>query len=389
MKKYTIFSRRNFLKNSSLGLGMGLMGFGCGGGQNEMMKNSESFYSEGPIPDKLLKNAKIVLEVSCRAKTGETLLILADSVLLPYAPVLSSAAVEMGLIPLIFDIRDYLSSPAYAKGFVLPPLKAAMESADIVIENLADTWVPNRPDYGRLTGNPDMQDAALSSERRWLIIQPKGMEKWEISPEKVASIRKRTLWLMDKLKSAKTGRITSARGTDFTFGLGNDAGFNPILGIVPLYGEVAVVPDLKTTSGTFIVDGPTQLDVRPSSELDREPFSIYVEAGRLKEIKGGDPVQLQRLKKFIASGDPAADAIDEVGILTTPFVENDIYYWSDGTHHHDRVHIALGNNVRRDTLVHGPKHMDCEVIKPTINIDGLVIIENGEFLDRVMEDVMT
>jgi hypothetical protein len=98
----------------------------------------------------------------------------------------------------------------------------------------------------------------------------------------------------------------------------------------------------------------------------------------------GDPVQMERLKRFIASGNPPADAIDEVGILTTNFEDNDKYYWSDGTHHHDRVHVALGNNVRRDMLVHGPRHMDCEMTKPTISIDGLVIVENGVFLDEVM-----
>ena len=46
---------------------------------------------------------------------------------------------------------------------------------------------------------------------------------------------------------------------------------------------------------------------------------------------------------------------------------------------------ALGNNVRRDTVVHGPRHMDCEINKPTISIDGLVIVEHGIFLDEVMD----
>ena len=383
MKYFQNFTRRNFLQTSSAGLGLLLTGCIHGPKRTDNKPNDE--FKTHPIPDRLLKNAKIVLEVSCRAKAGETLLIVADSVLLPLAPALSAAAHELGLVPSVMDIREYLISPEYEKGFVYKPLKDAMHAADIVIENLADTWVKNRPDYGRLTGNPDMQDIALTAERRWVILQPKGMEKWDITADKVASIRKRTLWLMELLKSARTGRITSDNGTDFTFGLGKNSSFSPILGIVPLYGEVAVVPDLTATFGTFITDGPTQRDVRPASELHLEPFGIKVEAGRIKEITGGDPVQLERLRKFIASGDPAADAIDEVGILTTPFVENDVYYWSDGTHHHDRVHIALGNNVRRDTLVHGPQHMDCEVIKPTISIDGLTIIEKGVFLDQVMD----
>ena len=377
-------NRRHFLINSSLVTGMGLFGYGCEGQNKSSAENSKTNSPIEDIPARLMQNAKIVLEESCRAKQGETLLILADEILLPYAPALSSAAMDLGLIPAVFGIRDYLKTPAYKKGYVLQSLKAAIESSDIVIQNLADTWDPNRPDYGRLTGKPEMQDAALTSERRWMIIQPKGMEEWNITREKVGSIRKRTLWLMNLIKTAKSGRITSEKGTDFTFGLGSGCSYTPILGIIPFYGEVAIVPDINSTNGIFVTDGPTQRDVRPRNELDREPFSVEVEAGRVKSIKGGDPEQIKRLKEFIASGNPAADAIDEVGLVTTGFVENDRFYWSDGTHHHDTVHIALGNNVLRNTLVHGPKHMDCEVLKPTISIDGLVIIENGVFRDELI-----
>lgn len=377
-------NRRHFLISSTLVTGMGVFGSGCGGQKTSQAKNSKTNSSAENIPAKLLQNAKIVLEESCRAKEGETLLILADEILLPYVPALSAAALDIGLIPTITDIRDYLKTPAYSKGYVLQSLKAAIESSDIVIENLADTWVPNRPDYGRLTGKPELQDAALTAERRWFIIQPKGMEEWNITPEQVSVIRKRTLWLMEKIKTARIGRITSKKGTDFTFGLGTGCSFTPILGIIPFYGEVAVVPDIKSTYGTFVVDGPTQRDVRPRGELDKDPFTIDVKAGRVKNIRGGDSVQLKRLNEFIASSDPHADAIDEVGLVTTGFVENDRYYWSDGTHHHDTVHIALGNNVLRNTLVHGAKHMDCEVLKPTISIDGLVIIEDGVFKEDVI-----
>ena len=159
----------------------------------------------------------------------------------------------------------------------------------------------------------------------------------------------------------------------------------PILGIVPLYGEVAVIPEQGSESGVFVVDGPTQMKVRREDELDREPLRITVEAGRVKEI-GGDLEQVQRLKEFIASGDPPAEFIDEVGILTTGIAANDRYWWSDGTHHHDTVHIALGNNQRRNTLVHGPRHMDGEVCKPTISVDGLVIVENGVFRDDLLDE---
>lgn len=333
---------------------------------------------------KLLENAKIVLEASCRAKPGETVLMVADEKLLPYAPALALAAVELGLIPATIDITHFLSSPSYSEGRILEPLKVAMEAADIVIGNTLDVHDPARADFSRLVGDPDVHDSCLTSEQRWVYLQCDGVEKWDITAEAVAKLRERTHWLVGLLKSSKMGRITSQSGTDFTFGLGPDASYTPVLGIVPLYGEVAVVPSFEVTSGVLVVDGPTQLDVRPSDETDREPLRITIEAGRVVDMSG-DSAQIDRLKKYITSGDPPADTIDEVGILTTKFRDNDIYYWSDGTHHHDRVHVALGNNERRDVVVHGPRHMDCEISKPTISIDGLVIVENGVFLDRVMK----
>ena len=211
------------------------------------------------------------------------------------------------------------------------------------------------------------------------------MAEWDVSADEISVIPKRTKWLLNLLKNAEKGHITTAAGTDFTFGLEKGKAFLvPVLGIIPFYGEVAVMPVMESTSGVFIIDGPTQGDVRPSSELDYEPLRVTVEKGRVVDVSGGK-VQLKRMKDYISRGNPPADAVDEVGILTTTLKENDMYYWSDGTHHHDRVHIALGNNVRRDVVVHGLKHMDGEVCKPTISIDGLVIIKQGIFQDNAME----
>jgi hypothetical protein len=318
----------------------------------------------------------MVLQVSCRAQAGESLVILMDDALRPCAPALAEAAVSLGLLPAVIDITHFVGSPAYREGRLLEPLRAAIHAADIVIANTLDVHDATRADYSRLLGQPDAHDLSLGAERRWVYLQPGGMESWDVEPEQVARLRERTLWLFDLLRRSRTGRITSALGTDFTFSLAPPMAANPILGIVPFYAEVAVVPSLPGTAGILVVDGPSQLDVRPASEIDRPPLRIEVRDGRMVAADG-DAEQVRRLHRFVASGNPPADAVDEVGILTTHFLENDLYYWSDGTHHHDRVHVALGNNVRRDVLVHGPRHMDLEISKPTIEIDGLTIVRDG------------
>jgi len=333
------------------------------------------------MTDRLLENARITLEVSCQAQPEETVLILTDAneFRSSCARAVEAAARELGARPAIMDLADYasLSLRAGDETPVLPPVKAAVEAADVVVRIAG-------PDYKYLLGDPDAHDQLLTAERRRVHLQCNGMDRWDITADEVAAIRTRTMWLLDLLSSSETVHVSSAAGTDFTFSLGQGAKWVPILGIVPLYGEVATTPRQGSEQGVFVVDGPTQMGVRLEDELDREPLRIVVEDGRVREY-AGDPEQVQRLKEFIASGDPPAEFIDEVGIVTTQIVANDEYYWSDGTHHHDCVHIALGNNPRRDTMVHGPRHMDGDVQRPTIHADDLMIVGNGVFLDSVME----
>ena len=377
-------SRRGFFVDTAVGLGVGFIGINGCSHSEDVIDVKENQHAGKEYSEKLLRNAKIVLEASCKARQSETLLIMADDILLPYAPAIAEAALSIGVIPSIVDIRHLVKSEQYKDGYVLESLKEAMDASDIVIENLADTWVPNRPGYGRLYGDPDMHDKSLSGERRWMILQCNGLGEWDVTAEEITVIPERTRWLEKLLRKSKKGHISSAGGTDFTFELGERASLVPVLGIIPFYGEVAVMPVMENTEGILVFDGPTQREVRPSTELDRKPLKIIVEKGRAVDLKG-DAIQLKRLKDFIASGNPPADAIDEVGILTTTLVENDRYYWSDGTHHHDRTHVALGNNVRRDVVVHGPKHMDGEINKPTVGIDGLVIMKDGIFQDDAMK----
>ena len=78
-------------------------------------------------------------------------------------------------------------------------------------------------------------------------------------------------------------------------------------------------------------------------------------------------------------GDPRPHYIDEVGICTSRVMDNDRFWWSDGTHHLERVHIALGNNLKRQSHVHGARHMDLEVNRPTITLDGVTILQDARF----------
>jgi len=332
--------------------------------------------------DRLARNARITLEVSCGVKPDETVVVLTglrpeicpdrDQVEI-YAAALAKAAVALGAHPVVLNLSDFLAGPAFAEGRILEPVRAALTSADVVVNTM------DRLHYGQLVNRDENDDEFLTASRRWVFLQSNGMEHWNLTAELVAATRRRTERLIELLGAGREVRVTSPAGTDFTFEVTAPARCTPILGIVPLYGEVAISPHQGTERGTIVVDGPTQQGVRTKDELDREPLRIEVADGAVTGYTG-NAEQVSRLKAFIASGDPPAETIDEVGIPTARTLDNDTYWWRDGTHHLERVHIALGNNVQRANIVHGARHMDGEVNRPTVAIDGKVVLEDARFV---------
>ena len=91
MKNKERDTRRDFLKKASLGFGAGVVGT-CG--VDGYARDDSHRNEEMQVSGRRLKNARIILETSCRAKEGESVLILADEKLLPYAPALVTASLN-------------------------------------------------------------------------------------------------------------------------------------------------------------------------------------------------------------------------------------------------------------------------------------------------------
>ncbi len=336
--------------------------------------------------DRLRQNARITVEVACGVTCGDSVLIITERQskppyhddLRPIAAALAEACIDLGAPPTVMDIGLYVHSTAFEQGEPLKPLIAAIRAADVCINAVDyvnfERLLRERPD------EPLAVDGYITATQRCFALQSHGMDRWDITAEQVAMINRRTDWLMDRLPDGRTLHITAPAGTDFRVGL-RGATPNPFRVLVPLYGEVALVPEFGTETGTLIVDGPSQRGVRPRTELDRRPLRVDVADGRVTGWDGDDE-QVRRLEAFIEDASPRADHVDEVGLLTTGIKANDEYWWADGTHHSDRVHVALGNNPARDGRVHGHAHMDLELNRPTVRLDDTVIIREGKFVDE-------
>jgi leucyl aminopeptidase (aminopeptidase T) len=334
--------------------------------------------------DRLKENARITARVSCGVKAGDEVLIIIEKntkppyhdELLPVARAMAAACMELGATPVIADIHEWMNGPAFASGGTPAPLAGAIRSADVVI-NAAD-----RASFRRLSGRADIPiGKCASGEQRWFVLQSHKMAEWQITAEQVGMIHIRSTWLADLVRRAPSIEVRSPAGTQIVFDLADGVNAFPYLWLVPLFGEVPVVPSSPCGEGVMIVDGPTQRGVRPRDELDRPPLRIEFENGRVRDFQG-DPEQVERLRAFITGGQPRADAVDEIGIPTTDIEENSLYWWEDGTHGVGRIHIAIGNNTDRRQSVHGPSHMDCEICDATVTVGGLLVVRDGVFVDE-------
>ncbi|MDD3335519.1 MAG: hypothetical protein PHI98_08370 [Eubacteriales bacterium] len=346
--------------------------------------------------ERLQHNALFLLCKIAGAKRGETVAIIQDDTTKDYARALAECALSMGLRPLQIDISPYAGETRYTAYSNMPlinPLRAAIEAADICLM----TTEQKNTDFSLFLHDPDACDISLLGENRRYTVDVTGMEHWEIDEEELLQMRQRTRRLVNALKRGRRIHVTTALGTDFAADVGTKPhGIYPVLGIVPLYGEVAVVPSAGGVTGKLVVDGASQFaygsspyPIRPhfpgGDELERPPLLIELQAGKVVRYDG-DAAQVERLRQWMYEAEPYADMADEVGLVTTRSLDNDRYHWLiDGTHQSRCVHVALGNANHTNTLIHGKKHIDFDMHAPTITLDGLLICQDGIYLDDAVE----
>jgi leucyl aminopeptidase (aminopeptidase T) len=186
------------------------------------------------------------------------------------------------------------------------------------------------------------------------------------------------------LTKGKSVRVTAPGGTVFTASIEGRKGGEDIWSRTPGIAsggpsvEVNVGPLEGTTNGTLVVDGSGA-----GIGLIQEPIVITLENGTATKIQGGP--EAKKLEEMLEmSGNPNSYNVGELGIGLNPMgrlsgniMEDESTY---GT-----CHVALGNNVSYGGKNPAPTHLDLIIRRPTIEVDGQVIMSAGKQL--VMEDV--
>ncbi|MFW9874767.1 MAG: aminopeptidase [Candidatus Thorarchaeota archaeon] len=201
------------------------------------------------------------------------------------------------------------------------------------------------------------------------------------------AVRNRIEHAYEKIKNAQTAHITTAKGTDLKLNINaerwvKDTGIlqeHGQYGNLPA-GELFLAPDEGTANGTLIVDGA----MAGTPELD-EPIKITIENGFAVKIEGGEAAEI--LRKMLAGAGEKLKAVgsdpklvfniaelgigmnDKAKVIGSPLEDEKVL----GT-----VHVAVGDNSTFGGNVKAGVHLDGIIMEPTLKLDDVELIKNGE-----------
>jgi leucyl aminopeptidase (aminopeptidase T) len=195
----------------------------------------------------------------------------------------------------------------------------------------------------------------------------------DVDYNKISKLNKRLCRILTKGNRVK---VKNNKGTDLEFGIKGRKCFDGnglyakkgSFGNLPS-GEVCLAPLEGTTNGTLIVDE----SVGGLGKVDKK-IIIQIKGGYMAAVKGGRIAK--KFKSYFKKKKYCQVA--ELGIGTNPKAR------AKGTTLEDEkvlgtAHVAFGNNLSFGGNINVPLHLDCVFSKPTIFVDGKLIMKNGKF----------
>ncbi|MDI7246685.1 MAG: aminopeptidase [Bacillota bacterium] len=293
---------------------------------------------------------------------GESVLVVTDEKLREIGYALWDQARSLGAEAMLVEMM-----PRARNGEEPPaPIAAIMKAVDVVLA----------PTSKSLSHTAARREACAAGARIATLpgITPESMVRTlSADYSRIAGVSRRVAGI---LTSGRTARVTSPSGTDITMSIEGREG-HPDTGIYRLpgdfgnlpAGEAYIAPVEGSASGVIVVDG-----AMAGPGVLEDHITMRVEDGYVTEISGGRAAR--SLEDAIAHLGKPARNIAELGVgtndravITGKVLEDEKVL---GT-----VHIAIGNNVSFGGTVDVPSHLDGIILKPTLVVDGVTVIENG------------
>jgi leucyl aminopeptidase (aminopeptidase T) len=292
-------------------------------------------------------------------KPGENVLVVADRPKRRIAEALANAAREAGAEVVLMFMR------VLSKHGEEPPkvVARAMRDADVVLVPTTRSLTHTRARLRATLAGARIATMPMITED----IMTKGAMLADYT--RVSDLTLRLSRLLDRARKAE---ISTEAGTDLKFSLRGrnaqpDTGLfhNPgDFGNLPA-GEAFIAPVEGTGEGEVVVDG-SMVDVL------KGVIKMKFENGTATELEGS-----RKLLKLLEKSGPRSRNLAEFGLGTNPkarLIGNVL----EGEKVLGSCHIALGDNSTFGGKVRAGIHIDGIILKPTIKLDGKILMENGK-----------
>jgi leucyl aminopeptidase (aminopeptidase T) len=197
-------------------------------------------------------------------------------------------------------------------------------------------------------------------------------------PVDYAELKRKGEWLAARLSEASAAKITSAAGTDIVLSLDTRTGRSDdgnlqqpgMMGNLPA-GEGYIAPLETIGDGTIVFDGSLAGYGALTS-----PVPVSVEGGRAVEAETDAG---QWLLETLDAGGEHGRSLAELGIGTNPAATLTGNVLEDekviGT-----IHLAFGASAGLGGAIAAGVHIDGVVLRPTVELDGARVLDDGRLL---------
>jgi 2,5-dihydroxypyridine 5,6-dioxygenase len=317
----------------------------------------------------MLKGARKLVNLCAAVKPGEEVVIVTDFAGIRVAEAVAAAALEQT------DAVNMIVMPPRSIDGEEPTkaVAAAMKSADVIFTPVKQSITHTYATRGAI-GN-GARGIMLSQFNPGMLVSGGINADFE-------AIRPLCFKVGELLANSDKVLLTTPAGTELRLSLKGRPS-NPHCGLVRKSGDFTTVPNIEcssspiegTSEGVIVVDASIPYY---GVGLVKEPIRFDVADGRVVKISGG--YQADFLDRLLGrQGDPAVYNIAQISFGLNPHCP------MEGVMLHDEgvygtAHIGIGTSVLLGGEVKTLTHFDALMWKPTLTLDGEVVLKDGKWL---------
>jgi len=250
----------------------------------------------------------------------------------------------------------------------------AMEASDVVITmTLGSLW------------HTQAREAACAAGAKFATLggaSPEYLARLNLTRDDLFEVRRLTEGIAQRLSEASSARLTTKAGTDLHLSLKGRKGIALVpfgvkgsFCVIPDYAEATCPPLEDSVEGVAVIDGTMVGGEADFEGLVEFPFEAHFEKGRLKRISGGpDGRRLENLLNSLGEG---ARAFAELGVGSNHKISRKLIGTRADNARAGHVHLGLGRNDFLGGESRAKVHLDILVQSPTLLLDGVPILEDG------------